>query len=70
MEAKSVFKVLLVTHYEKNENDNNSTRISWRQNSICQTQVPFLTSIQASDMFLREKEPKKQWSLYGLLCGY
>lgn len=64
MEAKSVFKVLLVTHYEKNENDNNSNRISWRQNSICQTWVPFLTSIQASDMILRKKEPKKQWSLH------
>lgn len=64
MEAKSVFKVLLVTHYEKNENDNNSNRISWRQNSICQTRVPFLTSIQTSDMILRKKEPKKQWSLH------
>lgn len=70
METKSVFKMLLVTHYEKNENDNNSNRISWRQNSIRQTQVPFLTSIQTSDMFLRKKESKKQWSLYGLLCGY
>lgn len=55
----SVFKVLLVTHYEDNENDNNSNRISWRQNSICQTQVPFLTSIQASDVILMKKRIKE-----------
>lgn len=63
MEAKSVFKVLLVTHYEKNENDNNSNRISWRQNSICQTPVLFLTSIQASDVILRKKRIKEAMEL-------
>lgn len=63
MEAKSVFKVLLVTHYEKNENDNNSNRISWRQNSIYQTRVLFLTSIQASDVILRKKRIKEAMEL-------
>ena len=64
MEAKSVFKVLLVTHYEKNENDNNSNRISWRQNSICQTPVLFLTSIQASDVILRKKKNQRSNGAY------
>lgn len=63
MEAKSVFKVLLVTQYEENENDNNSNRISWRQNSTCQTQVPFLPSIQASDVILRKKGIKEAMEL-------
>lgn len=63
MEAKSVFKVLLVTQYEENENDNNSNRISWRQNSTCQTQVPFLPSIQASDVILRKKGIKEAMAI-------